>query len=258
MPTVEKHPAGAFTWIELASSDQHAAKHFYSDLFGYAIVDYPMGPSGIYTMFQIDGNDAGAAYTMSPQESAMVPPHWNLYIGVDNADEAAALAASLGAVVIMAPVDVGDAGRMAVIQDPTGARFNIWEPKNSIGLQITGVPGTLCWADLNTIDPEQAKAFYEGMFGWTITVSQEDSSGYLHIKNGEEFIGGIPPADQRDPDAPPQWLIYFHGTDVDATAEKAKEHGARTYMEPITMERVGRMAVLADPQGATFAIYTPA
>jgi uncharacterized protein len=258
MPTIEKHPAGAFTWIELASSDQDAAKTFYSGLFGYSIVDYPMGPSGVYTMFRIDDKEAGAAYTMSPKEQAAIPPHWNLYIAVDNADEAAALAKSLGATVIEGPFDVMDAGRMAVIQDPTGAYFCIWQAKNSIGIRIAGVPGTLCWADLNTPDAGKAKAFYESMFRWKIEASENDSSGYLHIKNGEAFIGGIPPAQYRNPNAPPHWMIYFDVKDVDQTTAKAKELGGKVYMEPMTMEKVGRIAVLADPQGAAFSIFTPA
>ena len=258
MPTVEKHAAGAFAWIELASSDQNAAKHFYTELFGYSFVDFPMGPSGIYTMFQIDGKDAGAAYTMSPQESEQMPPHWNLYIGVDNADEAAAHAAILGGTVIAPPFDVMDAGRMAVIEDPTGTFFCIWQANHSIGLQITGVPGTLCWADLSTPDPAKAKSFYEGLLGWQISAGENDTSGYLHIKNGEDFIGGIPAAQDRDPNAPPHWMIYFYVTDVDATAAKAKQLGGKAFLEPMTVEGVGRMAILADPQGAAFAIFTPA
>lgn len=257
MPTIEQHPAGAFTWIELATSDQNGAKRFYCDLFGYSIVDYPMGPSGIYTMFQIGGKDAGAAYTMGAEESASMPPHWNLYIGVDNADEAAALVTSLGGTVLMPPFDVQDAGRMAVCHDPTGAFFDIWEPKNSIGLQITGVPGTLCWADLSTPDPATAKSFYEAAFGWEVTVGANDPSGYLHIKNGEDFIGGIPPVGYYDPNVPPHWLIYFYVADVDATAAQSKELGGTVLMEPMTMEGVGRSAILADPQGAAFAIFTP-
>lgn len=255
MPIVETHPAGAFTWVELASSDQHAAKTFYTELFGMSFVDFPMGPSGVYTMFQIDGKDAGAAYTMSAQESAMMPPHWNLYIAVDNADEAAALAKSLGATVIMAPFDVGESGRMAVLQDPAGAFFNIWQAKKSVGIQVAGVQGALCWADLNTPDPAKARAFYEKFLGWQFSLSENDSSGYLHIKNGQDFIGGIPPC---DPKIPAHWMIYLLVNSVDASTAKAIQLGGKTLMEPTAVERVGRMAILADPQGAAFAIFTPA
>jgi uncharacterized protein len=120
---------------------------------------------------------------------------------------------------------------------------------------VTGVAGTLCWADLSTPDPDRAKQFYEKLFGWKITPGQNDTSGYLHIKNGEEFIGGIPPAQHRDPHSPPHWLSYFLVNDVDATAKKGAELGGRMYLPPMSLENVGRFAVLADPQGAAFAIF---
>ena len=96
---------------------------------------------------------------------------------------------------------------MAVIQDPTGAVFNIWQPKSHQGLGVTAVPGTLCWADLSTPNVEGAKPFYESLFGWKISPGEKDTSGYLHIQNGEQFIGGIPPAQFRSPNAPPHWLL---------------------------------------------------
>ncbi len=200
MPKIEKHAPGAFCYIELSTSDQNAAKKFYTSLFGWSIKEFPMGPGDIYTMFQVDGADAAACYTARPEERAQgVPPHWNLYIATANADETAKKAGTLGGKVLAQPFDVMDQGRMAVVQDPTGAAFCIWQAAKGIGIQIGGVSGTLCWADLSTGDPGRAKTFYEGLFGWQVTLAENDSSGYLHIKNGKEFIGGIPPAEFRNP-----------------------------------------------------------
>jgi uncharacterized protein len=256
MPNVEKHAPGAFTWIELSTTDQDAAKAFYSSLFGWTIDDQLMGPSGTYTMFQIDGRNAGAAYTMQAEERATgAPPHWNLYIAVVSADDAASRAKQLGGTVHVPPFDVMDAGRMAVLGDPTGAVFCVWQAKKLIGLRIAGVDGTLCWADLSTPDPEKARKFYEGMFGWKISAGEKDPSGYLHIQNGEAFIGGIPPIAHRDPHMPPHWLAYFQVGDVDATTSLAQQQGAKVHLAPMSMENVGRMAVLSDPQGASFAIF---
>ena len=116
----------------------------------------------------------------------------------------------------------------------------------------------LCWADLSTPDPETARRFYADLFGWKITGSERDSSGYLHIQNGEEYIGGIPPAAYRNPNVPPHWLIYIQVADVDATANKAKHAGAALSMGPMTTEGVGRLAIVTDPQGAVFAIFKAA
>jgi predicted enzyme related to lactoylglutathione lyase len=257
MPKIDHHSPGAFCWIELATTDQNAAKAFYGTLFGWSAVDMPMGPGSFYTMFQVDGADAAAGYTMTEREQG-IPPHWNLYIAVEDADATAEEAAELGGTVLAPPFDVMDAGRMAVIQDPTGAVFCCWQAKNSPGIGIAGVNGTLCWADLSTPNPEPAEEFYEELLGWTIATSEDDPSGYIHIKNGEEFIGGIPPAAHRNPNIPPHWLIYILVADVDATTKKAQESGASVLLEPMTMENVGRMAVIADPQGAPFAIFTSA
>lgn len=254
MAHIDKHAPGEFCWIELATTDQIAAKNFYGSLFGWVANDMPMGPDSFYTIFRLQGRDCAAGYTMGAQEQGM-PPHWNLYVAVENADAAAEKAASLGAKVLAPAFDVFDAGRMAVLQDPTGAVFVVWQANRNAGIGIAGEPGTLCWADLSTGDPGRAQKFYSDLFGWEISPGEKDPSGYLHIKNGDHFIGGIPPAQFRDPNSPPHWLIYFYVVDVDASAAKAKELGANFYVPPMSIEGVGRMAIMADPQGAVSAIF---
>jgi uncharacterized protein len=254
MPHIEKHAPGAFCWIELGTSDQNAAKSFYTSLFGWTFEDFPMGPSDFYTIFKLNGRDAAAAYTLRPQEREQnVPPHWNLYIAVESADDKAKRAAELGAKVMAQPFDVFDAGRMAVIQDPTGAVFCIWQPLHYQGMSIMNENDTFCWADLATRDQAAASRFYSGLFGWEIDGGKE--SGYLHIKNGEDYIGGILPHQFQSPNAPPHWLSYFYVADVDAKTDRARQLGAQIYSGPMTMEGVGRMTVIADPHGAVFALF---
>ena len=258
MPTIDKHKPGSFCWIELATTDQAAAKNFYSSLFGWQVNDIPMGPDGVYTIFKLQDGDVSAACTLRPeQRSHGVPPHWMIYIAVEGADAAVTRAAQVGGKVLAPAFDVMDVGRMAVLQDPTGAMFCVWEAKRSIGITFTGVDGTLCWADLSTPDQARAGKFYSDLFGWKLTDDTDDDppSEYVHIQNGEDYIGGIPPAAHRDPRTPPHWLPYFQTSNCDAVAAKAKQLGAKFYLEPKTMENVGRFAVLADPQGAVFAIF---
>ncbi|HZU27136.1 MAG TPA: VOC family protein [Bryobacteraceae bacterium] len=257
MPQIDSHPPGAFCWLELMTSDQTAAKQFYGRLFGWEANDSPMGPDQTYTIFQLGGGAAGAAYTlMADQKEQGVPPNWMLYVATESADSSAARATELGGAILGGPFDVADYGRMAIIRDPQGAVIALWQAKSNPGLTITGVPGTLCWADLSTPDQAGAKAFYSAMFGWEITPGQNDSSGYLHIKNGDAFIGGIPPSHQSNPNSPPHWLAYIAVTDCDATANLAKDMGAQLYLPPMSIENVGRMSIIADPQGAVFAIFT--
>ncbi len=258
MTIIEKSRPGSFCWIELGTTDQTAAKKFYGDLFGWAIHDLSMGPNGVYTLFQLQAKDAAAAYTLRAEDrSNGVPPHWMIYISVPDADASATRAAELGGKVCAPPFDVGTLGRMSVISDPTGAVFSIWQPKEGIGIGIKEVDGTLCWADLGTRDRDRATKFYSQLFGWQIFADEKDKSGYLHIKNGQDFIGGVPPSQHLPPNAPPHWLAYFQVSDCKASAAKAKQLGAKLYLEPMFMENVGTMAVIADPQGATFAIFQP-
>ena len=255
MPNIDTYKPGTFCWFELGTSDQPAARRFYSTLFGWTVNENPMGPAGIYDIYKLEGRDAAAGYELSAERQGQgVPVHWLLYIATDDVDALAARVPGLGGQVVRGPFDVMDKGRMAVVLDPSGAMFSLWQTKGpSSG--ISGVHGTFCWADLSTGDVPAAKAFYEGLFGWKISTAENDPTGYLHLQNGEEFIGGIQPAEFRNPNAPPHWLIYFYVNDCDASAEQAKQLGATILQDPMTIEKVGRMAVVADPQGAVFAIF---
>jgi predicted enzyme related to lactoylglutathione lyase len=127
---------------------------------------------------------------------------------------------------------------------------------------IAQAHGTLCWADLSTPDAKRATDFYSGLFGWQIANQRldgtKDPSGYVHIKNGEHFIGGIPPAAFRPHGMPPHWMAYFQVDDVDACATKAKGLGGKLCLAPMMIEGAGRMSVITDPQGAVFAIFKSA
>jgi len=187
MPHIAKHSPGNFCWVELATTDQSAAQAFYAKIFGWSANNIPMGPDGVYTIFQLEGRDAAAACTLRPDQlQHSVPPHWNLYVAVQNADATAARAAELGGTVLAPPFDVMDAGRMAVLQDPTGAVFSLWQPKRNPGTGIALAHGTLCLADLSTPDQDRAGEFYSALFGWRIMQEDEDPAhNYWHIQNGE-------------------------------------------------------------------------
>jgi hypothetical protein len=240
--------------LELGTTDQQGAKAFYSGLFGWTANDSPMGPDAVYTIFQLDGSDAAAAYQLDAERLKQgVPPHWMVYIATDDADVTASKANKFGGEVLAPPLDVMDHGRMAVLRDPTGAVFSIWQAKSHKGVQISGEEGSFCWADLNSPHPEKAKRFYQKLFDWQITEGSNRQSGYMNIQHGEEYIGGIP----AESDAEPGWLIYFETADCDGLSAKAQTRGAKLLMPPLSMPNVGRISCIADPQGAVFALYEP-
>jgi hypothetical protein len=249
MAHIDKHAPGTFCWVELGTTDQEAAKRFYASLFGWTSVDHPI--------FQLDGRDSAAAYKMGERE-ADDPPHWNLYIAVEDADKTAAKAWELGGTVLAEAFDVGPSGRMAVIMDPTGATFCIWQPKQTPGVGVMGENNSYVWADLDTGDRADAKKFYEGLFGWTVTPGHgKDESTYLHIMAGGKGIAGILPDEMRKPGVPPHWMPYFMVADADTATAKAKELGAAVYAPPMNVGEGLRIAILADPQGAVFALFSP-
>jgi uncharacterized protein len=261
MAEFTSHAPGTFSWVELQTSDARAGVAFYRALFGWDVVEHDMGPSGVYTIFTMRGKDVGAGSGQQPQEKQMgIPPHWNLYVTVRNADESASRATSLGGTVLAAPFDVMDQGRMAVIQDPTGATFQLWEPKAHIGVKIRNEPNSLCWSELTTKDPKAAEAFYVGMFGWDPKRSGNAAvMEYTEFSvNGQPGVGMMAMPKDMPPQVPSYWMPYFQAADLDASTAKAKSLGANIMVGPQSIPDGARFVILQDPQKAVFALYQPA
>lgn len=257
MTEVTRHPHGSFSWAELATSDTRGAKAFYTALFGWTFMDGPMGPGpdDVYTRLQLSGKDVGALYPMMKEQRAQgAPPFWLAYVTVGSADEAAKKTRDLGGKVCADPFDVMDYGRMAILQDPTGATLAVWQPGTHGGAERVGEPGAICWLELSTNDVEKAGRFYTGVFGWTLKSDPQ----YGEILREGTPIGGIMPMPPEMRGVPPHWGIYFMVTNCDAAAEKAKSIGGRVAFGPKDIEKVGRFAVIQDPQGATFSIFQAA
>ncbi|HLW55487.1 MAG TPA: VOC family protein [Candidatus Angelobacter sp.] len=258
MANIDKHPPGSFCWLELATTDQKSAKSFYSLLFGWSSNEFPIGEGEMYTIFQLKGRDAAAGYTMRKEQRTQgIPSHWMLYISAASADQTQEKARQAGGTILQPAFDVAQNGRMAVLKDATGAIFSVWQPNQTQGIAIANEDNSFCWADLNTSAADRASKFYSSVFGWKFEKSQHDSSGYLHIKNGEQFIGGIPPLEPGEAHLPPHWLAYFMVADAEATQKKAADLGAKILMPAHKMEGVGTWAIVADPQGAVFAVFKP-
>jgi len=194
----------------------------------------------------------------SEERQGGTPPHWNLYVNVASADEAAKHAGSLGGKVIAPPFDVMDVGRMAVLQDPTGAVFEVWQPKKHIGAKILNEPGALCWSELTTRDTRAAEAFYTALFGWT---AKHNAPGadmeYTEFNNdGQHGVGMMPMPAQMPAGTPSYWMPYFQVLDCDASTRKAEQLGGKVMIQPQDIPKTGRFSIATDPQGAMFALFT--
>jgi hypothetical protein len=243
---------GTFCWSELSTSDQAGAKAFYGALFGWDSEDNPVGEGAYYSMQLVDGKPV-AAIASQPQQQrdAGVPSMWNTYVSVDDADATAERAKELGATVHAPPFDVMTVGRMAVIQDPQGAYFMLWQPRDHFGAALVNAPGSLVWNELQSPDTAASASFYGDLFGWKIEQFPGVEETYLGIKNGEANNGGI-----RDltPPSPPNWLTYFGVDDLDAALAKVQDGGGTSIAGPIDIG-MAKIAVVMDPQGAVFALY---
>jgi predicted enzyme related to lactoylglutathione lyase len=245
---------GTFSWTDLSTTDQDAAKAFYGQLFGWEFEDFPVDENSVYSMARLGGKDVAAIAPQPPQQrDAGAPPVWNSYISVQSADEALEKARTLSATVHAPAFDVMDVGRMGVVQDPQGAYFIVWEAKQHIGAGLVNAPGALSWNELGTTDLNAAADFYAELFGWTVTPVEGMEPPYLAIKNSDDRNnGGIRPV--MPPDAPPHWLVYFGTDDIDASLAGATELGGTKLMGPLEIGP-GKIGVVADPQRAVFALY---
>jgi uncharacterized protein len=246
--------AGSFSWTDLATTDQDAAKAFYMQLFGWEAEDMPAGEGIVYSMMQLAGKYVAAiAPQPEQQRDAGVPPTWQSYITVESADEALARAGELGGTVHAGAFDVFDAGRMGVVQDPQGAYFLVWQPKRHIGAGLVNAPGALTWNELATTDLEAAAQFYGDLFSWSTEPIGEEGMPYLMItRTDSEQNGGMRPV--MPPGTPPHWLVYFGTENADASVRRVGELGGSTLVGPIDIAQ-GRIAVVQDPQGGVFALF---
>jgi predicted enzyme related to lactoylglutathione lyase len=251
-----RYDSGTFSWVDLATTDPDGAKAFYAGLFGWEFEDLPTDGSGTYTMCRLQGKDVCAIARQSDQERQQgVPSHWNSYITAHDLDDRAARIPELNGNLIMPPFDVMEAGRMALAVDPTGAVFALWEPRNSIGAALVNVHGALTWNELGTTDVEAAKSFYGELFGWTYEDLEMDGQGsYSIVRNGGSSNGGIRAQTQMEKGVPPNWLPYFGATSCDESAAQAQAVGGRVLV-PTMHVPAGGFAVIADPQGAVFAVF---
>jgi predicted enzyme related to lactoylglutathione lyase len=260
MAILTQHAPGTFCWPELGTVDQEGAKKFYAPLLGWTFTDMPMGPEAAYTIFSKNGKQCAALYTLQPEQRKQgVPPNWGTYVSVTNADETAKKAKELGGKVLVEPVDVmGTLGRLTVLQDPTGAVFSAWQPKDHIGAGILDEPGALCWTELMTPDPDTAKRFYSTLIGWKAEDMPMGPMVYTLFKRTDDSnAGGLMKMPDELKGVPAHWLGYFQVENIRDDAARATKLGGQVMKAPTEIPGVGWFAILKDPQGAVFATLQP-
>jgi uncharacterized protein len=247
VPEISRYEHGVPAWVDIGTSDPSAALGFYGELLGWEGQD--MGEeAGHYTIVSKNGKQVAA---ISPAQDPG-PPRWTTYVNVDDVDAVVKRAEAAGGSVVVPPMDVMTAGRMAIVADTTGAMIALWQARDHTGAQLINEPGAFIWSELSTSDLAKSKAFYGDVLGWGWGGSDE----YAEAQVAGRTIGGVMPRPKEMPaEVPDNWLVYFGSSDVDADSSRAVELGGTVVVPPTDIPSTGRFAVLMDPQGAAFALF---
>lgn len=271
---------GVPCWVDVTAPDPEAATRFYGHVFGWQFEDRTPAGAGAYLVAQLDGHDVAGVGSLAG--GSALTPAWSTYVAVVDAVDVARRVREAGGAVLAGPLDVPGAGRMAVCADPAGAVFDLWQADGRPGAQVVNAPGTWNWSDLATVDPDGAREFYGSVFGWKVQSVDMGSAqasmwcvpGYgdflatldpdlrrRHAEDGvpegfSDAIGWLTTATGDDTTS--AWTVTFAADDTDAVVERAVEAGGQVIVPPYDAG-VARVAVLADPHGATFTVshYDP-
>jgi predicted enzyme related to lactoylglutathione lyase len=272
MPERDGYIPGVPCWVDVNEPDPEAAVSFYGGLFGWEFEDaMPAGSDGRYFMGRLHGGDVAAVGSIP--EGAPPMAVWNTYIWVQSADETAEKARKAGGGVISEPFDVVDAGRMAVLSDPEGGVFSVWQPKAHKGAKVVNEHGALNFNGLATRDLDGAKSFYGAVFGWSVLTLpnglmwtlpgygdhlEERTPGLreqMSQMGGPEgfidVVATLNPIAPGDSDTPAHWSVTFAVDNADASAKRAVELGGEVVAGPLDAPWT-RTAVIKDGQGAMF------
>jgi uncharacterized protein len=250
------YPDGEPCWADVVTPDPDGARAFYQAVFGWQYRSGGPG-SGGYTMALVDGRPV-AGLTPPPPGTDAAPATWNVYLSSADIDATAARASRGGAKIVMGPLDIPGSGRMLAAVDPTGAAFGVWQPGGHPGAQLTEDANTPLWAELHTRDGAAADAFYRGLFDYRQEQIGDGAAFDYTVWSlgGRRVTGRMRQGPDTPPGIPPNWLVYFAVDDSDAAAERVTAGGGRVVVGPFDSPQ-GRVAILTDPYGATFAFLDP-
>jgi predicted enzyme related to lactoylglutathione lyase len=247
-------PTGRFVWFEYVAKDLDKAQGFFGELFNWKTQAMPMPQGGNYTMIAVDNQTIGG-YMPTP-EGAPPHAHWLSHLGVADTVATCAKIKTLGGKVLKEPMKMGDVGTWAVVADPSGAAFALWQPGKANGDgNFKGKTGTWCWNELMTTDPDKCIAFYKDIGGFQANAMPMPQGTY-HVL---EF-DGAPRAGvmQATPPQPTAWLPYVQVVNADQTSAKVTKLGGKVIVPPTDIPTVGRFSIFTDTNGAALGILQPA
>lgn len=251
---VTRRTPGAPCWVSLIVHGLTATQEFYSRLFGW---EFRPGPEqlGPYVRALLCGKEVAGIGQLPPDRH--LPIAWTTYLATEDADSTAETIRSCGGTVAVGPLDAGRAGRLLLASDPSGAVFGAWQAADHLGTALAGTPGTPVWNELVVRETASVAKFYQAVFGFETEAVAPAGSDYrtLHLQGRPvAALHGVGHALPRD--RGPHWMTYFQVSDTDEAAARVAELGGRV-LQPPREASSGRMATVADPEGAVFTLVRP-
>jgi len=252
MAVRDHYPHGQFCWVDVTAREMSSAREFYERLFGWQTVERAAGEGSPYAHFELEGKSvAGLGEMPQALVEAKRPAAWTSYLRVEDIHAVTARATELGATITAPVAQVGDAGSMALLRDPTGAQVGLWQADRHFGAVLHQDYHCFCWNELLTRDIERAADFFGQLLGWEFGEYPSHLGKYLVVRSGGEECSGLLQMDQRWGEMPPCWLVYFAVQGVDLMVDRVRQLGGYVFVRPFDIQE-GRMAIVSDGQGATF------
>jgi predicted enzyme related to lactoylglutathione lyase len=229
--------------------DAAAAQGFYSKVLGWKTQAWELDAS--YTLFVANSGPIGGT------SSETGPSQWISYIGTDDIEATVRQAQELGGIVTKPITSMPNGGRYALLDDPQGATFGVYESTSDHAPEKAAKRGEHSWHELATDDYQAAFDFYSALFGWE-EAGQHDMGApngvyFMFGRNGVT-LGGI---FNRLPEMPASaWTAYVRVRDTQKVVPKATAEGATLLVGPMEVPGGDWIAQFADPQGAVFAVHT--
>jgi predicted enzyme related to lactoylglutathione lyase len=246
---------GRILWYELLTTDMKAAEKFYTAVVGWSVTPFEGSPEP-YDMWTRAGAGPVGGVMKIPQ-GMNFPPHWEMYVGVDNLEDAIAQTERLGGRSLGPLVEVPNVGRMRTMTDPQGAVFAIYEPSSPPQQGETDPQlGNGSWHELMTTDAEAALNFYTQLFGWTPTEAMDmGPMGKYHMFKRSFPLGGMMNKPKEMAQVPPNWGLYFRVDDINTATDRVKSNGGQILNGPMEVPGGDMIVNCMDPQGAAFSLH---
>ena len=246
--------AGVPCWADLWTTDVDGSRRFYCELFGWTALA-PSEEFGGYWMF--DRCDAPVAGGMGSMGDIAANNAWKPYFCTLDMNASLEKAEAGGATIQMAAMPVADLGVQAVLADPAGAVFGLWQPGTFEGFRVVGEDASPSWFELHTSAHAQAVAFYRELFGYELDGAPDtDEFRYSTFRavGTDDALGGITDSSRRRSAGGDRWVIYWHVDDALATADRAERLGGSVTLGP-DRTPYGTLVCCTDPAGAEFRLW---